>query len=285
MSDNGAARDSKVPVRALSRGIAVLQAINRGGSLTLAEIARQSGVSYATATRLVETLLHEGLIEREATRRRYRPAALVQTLAHGFQGDGRLVTAARPHIVALTRAVGWPVTLSTRVGHSMILRDSTHAITALTFNAYFPGYASPIVSSAAGLVQIAFSSAGERVELVAGLKLIGEPQWSATLSLIEEGELLERIRRQGYATREFNQFTRNPGKTSSIAAPVMDRGKIAGAISLAFFSSAMRMEVALETLVAPLLEAAATIGATLKASQPTVSGRASAARKRRSSSR
>src|SRR3546814_12540474 len=93
-----------IPIRSISRAIAVLQAINRGGSLTMMEIARASAVPYPTACRIVQTLLHEGLVERESARKRYQPTALVPQLAHGFPGHGALVAATRPHIAELTHA-------------------------------------------------------------------------------------------------------------------------------------------------------------------------------------
>ena len=92
-----------VPIRSLSRGIAVLQAVNRGGTISMMEIARTSNVPYPTACRIVQTLMHEGLIEREPSRKHYRPTALVQTLAHGFQGHGRQLLDAPGGL----RAVGW----------------------------------------------------------------------------------------------------------------------------------------------------------------------------------
>lgn len=117
-----------VPIRALSRGLAVLQAINRGGSLSMVEISRTAEVPYPTACRIVQTLQVEGLIEQEPSRKRYRPTAMVQTLAHGFEGHSALTAVARPFLVELTREIGWPITLSTLVGHSMVMRDSTHHI-------------------------------------------------------------------------------------------------------------------------------------------------------------
>jgi len=237
--------EKSVPIRSLSRGIAVLQAINRSGSLTLTGIAKSCNLPFPTATRLVQSLLYEGLIEREPNRRHYRPTALVQTLAHGFQGDGRLVKAARPHIVALTRDVGWPITLSTHVGHSMVIRDSTHALSALTFNEYFPGYASPVLESAAGLAYLAALNEAERDDLFASMHRLDNPDWAHALDLAQHGDTLAAIRRDGYATRSYNRFTRNPGKTSSIAAIVRDGDRPAGAISLAFFSSAMKMDDAI----------------------------------------
>ena len=251
-------------VRALTRGIAVLQAINRGGSVTMTEIARASGIPYPTVFRLVETLMVEGLVEREPMRRRYRPTALVQTLAHGFQGDGRLVNAARPHIVALTRRIGWPISVSTPVGHSMVLRDSTHALTTLTFSEYFPGYASPIIDSAAGLVYLASLDADTRAGLLASFRLMADRQQAAVIDRIEEDELFPAIATRGYATRAYNQFTRNPGKTSSIAAPVREPdGRVIGAVALAFFASALKMPAAEERFAGPLLECTAAIDAAL----------------------
>jgi IclR family mhp operon transcriptional activator len=250
--------DKGIPIRALSRGIAVLQAVNRGGSLSMMEIARTSQVPYPTACRIVQSLLHEGLLEREPRRKLYRPTALVQTLAHGFQGDSRLVAAARPHMVELTQKLGWPITLSTHVGHSMIIRDSTHALTALTFNEYFPGYASPILECAAGIAHLAFISEAEREALLHSLKLM--PKVSVhMLDIVENSGMLGDVRERGYAYREFNQFTRNPGKTSSIAVPIGCGNEASGAITLAFFSSAMKMNDALAAFSGPLIEAAALI--------------------------
>lgn len=261
-----------VPIRSLSRGISVLQAVNRGGSLSMMEIARTSEVPYPTACRIVQTLLFEGLVEREPARKRYRATALVQTLSHGFQGQGRLVQAARPHIIDLTRKVGWPISLATQVGHSMIIRDSTHALTTLTFNDYFPGYALPILESASGIVYLAHISPEERADLIAGLKLLPTKVSVHIINLIESETLIEEVRSQGYATRLHNQFTRNPGKTSSIAVPIFEGDHVAGALTLAFFSTAIRMKEAVDQFAGPLKNAAASIASDLQPPYPNNPG-------------
>lgn len=253
-----------VPIRALSRGLAVLQAINRGNSLSMMEIAKTSEVPYPTACRLVQTLVHEGLIEREPARKRYRPTALTQTLAHGFQGHAGLVVASRPHIVELTRQVGWPISLATHVGHSMVIRDSTHALTALTFNNYYPGYALPVLECAAGLVYLAHIDAEERDDILRTLKLMPKMENAHSLKLIEEGVQIAEILAQGYATRGNNRFTNNPGKTSSIAVPIYESGHVAGTLTLAFFSSATKMGDATRQFVEPLKRTASAIEAELQ---------------------
>jgi IclR family mhp operon transcriptional activator len=252
-----------VPIRALSRGLAVLQAINRGASLSLMEIARSSEVPYPTACRIVQTLVYEGLIEREPARKRYRPTALVQTLAHGFQGDAHLAKVARPHIVDLTRRLGWPISLTTNVGHSMVIRDSTHALTTLTFSNYHPGFTMPVLECAAGLAYLSHIDDEARTNLLNALKLLPKRVNVHMIELFEAGSLAEEIRRDGYATRGHNRFTRNPGKTSSIALPILGEAGVAGTLTLAFFSTAMKMGEAIERFVTPLAETAAAISADL----------------------
>jgi IclR family transcriptional regulator, mhp operon transcriptional activator len=69
-----------VPIRAISRGLSVLRAVNANGALTMMEISQASEVPYPTACRIVQTLLHEGYLERDRGRKTYRTTALVREL-------------------------------------------------------------------------------------------------------------------------------------------------------------------------------------------------------------
>lgn len=247
-----------VPIRSISRSIAALKAINRQGSLSMMEISKASEVPYPTACRIVQTLLYEGLIEQEPARKRYRPTAMVQTLAHGFQQDDRLVKAARPHIVELTRRFGWPVSIATRVGRNMMLRDSTHANTSLTFEQYYPGFTLPILDSASGKLSMAFAPEEERLMILKWMRVSQEIdlQYLATAQASLD---VERIRRQGYAVQGRNHFNLTPGKTSSIAVPIFRNGVFEAAMTMVFFVTAMNLEVALESYLEELKSAAILI--------------------------
>ena len=247
-----------VPIRSISRSIAALKAINRHGSLSMMEISKASEVPYPTACRIVQTLLYEGLIEQEPARKRYRPTAMVQTLAHGFQQDDRLVKAARPHIVELTRRFGWPVSIATRVGRNMMLRDSTHANTSLTFEQYYPGFTLPILDSASGKLSMAFAPEEERLMILKWMRVSQEIdlQYLATAQASLD---VERIRRQGYAVQGRNHFNLTPGKTSSIAVPIFMNGVFEAAMTMVFFVTAMKLDVALETYLEELKAAAILI--------------------------
>jgi IclR family mhp operon transcriptional activator len=252
--ESGAGRG--IPIRAISRALSVLQAINQAGSLNMMEISHASRVPYPTACRIVQTLLHEGLIEREEVRKHYRPTALVQTLSQGFQGHGELVQTSRPHITTLTREIGWPITLTTHVGSSMVLRDSTHSLTSLTFNEYHPGYAMPILDCAAGLVYLAFTAESERQTILSNLARLGDEETARMLELIHQGSLIEAVRDSGYAARGYNRFTLNPGKTSSIAVPILGRSGVLGCLTVAFFSTTLEIREGVRELF-PRLKACA----------------------------
>jgi IclR family mhp operon transcriptional activator len=256
-----------VPLRAISRGLSVLQAINRGHSLSMMEISRTSKVPYPTACRIVQTLLHEGMIEREPARKRYRATALVQSLASGFHDEDQLVSVAHPHIVDLCEHMLWPISLTSRVGPHMMVRDSTHAMTSLTLNNYYPGFTLPLMECSTGQAYMAFCSDEQREHILDGLKQIdGSAERMAAL-LLDNDSLLKQIRVQGYATFARNLYTDNPGKTSSIAVPIFKDGQVAGAIALIFFAVAMTMEKAVSQFFEPLKTTASSISAEISSPQ------------------
>lgn len=245
-----------VPIRSISRGMAVLQAINRHRSLTMMEIARESQVPYPTACRILQTLLHEGFVEREPARKRYRPTVMVRSLACGFQEDDAFIAAARAPILALGRKVVWPISLCTRVGARMMVRDSTHALSPLTFQNYHPGYTLPILECASGKAYLAHADAAEVEAVLAGLDEKSAGVDKATLQLARSGALFAEIRERGYAAVGRNRHTATPGKTSSIAIPILQGASVIGALALVFFASAMSIQKAVDQHLEDMKETA-----------------------------
>ena len=252
--------DKDGSIRAIARCISVLQAINRNGALTLTQIAESSGVPYPTATRIVRTLIDQGLIEREPSRKRYRPTALVQTLSCGFQNHDRLVVAARPHIVELTHRLGWPISIATRVGRVMVVRDSTSSLTPLTFNHYHAGWNVPLLASASGRVYLAHAEPEEQRELLTYLVEDGEGLDALLIKEFQSGTTIDKIREQGFAAVARTSYSANPGKTSSIAVPLFGDGRLLGSLALVFFASALPLAEAIARFLPDLRKAASEIG-------------------------
>lgn len=250
-----------VPIRSVSRSIAALKAINQHGSLSMMEIARTVAVPYPTACRIIQTLVHEGLIEQEPSRKHYRPTALVQSLAQGFARDGRLIECARPSLLHVTEKLGWPVSITTRVGVDMVLRDSTHANTSLTFERYYPGFTLPVLECASGRLTLAFTDRDELRSLLPGLQLKNEQ-----LRTIEDAERLlnlDEIRRQGFAWLGRGWKNLTPGRTSSLAVPIMEQGHMTAALTLVYFHNAVRYQDVLSNYLPILRDAAEVISRNL----------------------
>lgn len=255
------------PVRALDRGLRILQAINQIGSGTLSHICDATNLPYATVVRLVNTLMEAGFVEKEHGRKYYRPTAMVKSLASGMDTSADLVEAARPHIEDLTNKLGWPISITTRVGNKMVLQDSTHRMTSLTFSNYAPGYTLPIAECATGKVCLAFSGGEERTLIQRRFEMSDDPGDRAGLLLTEYGSLIKQIRQQGFATQARNSCTSSPGKTSSIAVPIMSDGVLVGAMAIIFFSVGMKMAEAELRFVDELKVAAQKIARQLQHGQ------------------
>ncbi|WP_156374413.1 helix-turn-helix domain-containing protein [Pseudorhodoferax sp. Leaf274] len=246
--------ERSVPIRSVSRSIAVLQAINRGDWLTVMEISKAVDLPYPTTFRIIQTLMHEGLVVCEASCKRYRVTALVQSLAQGYADQGSLVDALRPRMVELTRKHSWPISLTTHVGRSMVVRDSTHSLSSLTFWNYAPGFCLPLLESASGHAFLAHAPSHKRIALLEGLEAY--ERRSPLLDMFKSEKLVQNIRDNGYATWERNPHAQVPGKTSSIAVPLFDHGEVVGALSLVFFASALPMAEAVRRYADDLKDAA-----------------------------
>jgi len=246
-------------IRSVARSLDVLRAVNGAGSLSMMQIARRCAIPYPTARRIVHTLQQEGMLEREPSRKHYRPTALVQALSHGYQDHSGIVEISRPHLEALTRKHCWPVSLVTRVGQTMVVRDCTHAMSPMALNNYQAGATFPLLECASGHVMLAYATPEQRALMLRGATESGTPLGPSTRELFEDISWSETIRAAGIATRSNNRFTNTPGRTSSIAAPIIRGGEVCGALTIVFFAAAMRLSVAQERYADELIATARMI--------------------------
>jgi len=254
-----------VPIRTVSRSFAVLKLINRHDAMTLMEIARATHLPYPTAYRIVQTLVHEGLIECESTRKKYRVTRQVMNLSQGYSDQGNLVAVARPFIVDLTLRFDWPVTITSGVGTTVMIRDSTYEMSALSFNRYYPGYTIPLLECAAGQVHLAFMEEHERQELLAFLE--EQDGFSESIERFRDGEVFARIRTDGFTQHERSKGTANPGQTSSLAAPILLHGEEEAQLTLSYFSVELAPQEAIDLYAMALKSCAAEISAALEKSR------------------
>lgn len=250
--------------RSVSRALRVLQAINRHGSLNMMQIAKMVELPYPTTCRLVNTLVAEGVIEQETLRKYYRPTALAQSLSCGYHTHSRMATIARQHIQNLTCQTSWPVAISTRVGPHMVIQESTHSLTTLTFSEYTPGFSMPILSCASGLAYMAYVEPVVRADIIRQTDFDKVDNPAASIIKERCEPYFKSIRDHGYAFYVRNPHTKDPGKTSSIAVPVFNGEDVVGAMALSFFSTVLHVEDAYAQFADQLRETQEKISHDLK---------------------
>lgn len=253
-------------IRSVSRALEILKTINRLASPSLTEISRATGLPYPTTFRIVQTLIHEGIIEQEPYRKRYRATELVKALSLGFQEDDRLLAIATQPMQDFTAKHLWPITLSVRVGNRMMVKHSTHRLTSQTFINYYPGYTLPLLDCASGRAYLAFCDEDERKTILAGFEARATAQNAMSLELVAGGDLLANIRRDGYAEYARTQHNETPGRTSAFAVPIICNGQLRSCLTLGFFARAHTMADAVHNYLAPMQSLAAEVAQQLIAS-------------------
>lgn len=244
-------------IRSIGRGLAVLQVINRHRLVSLVDIAAESRVPYPTACRIVQTLVKEGMIERQGARR-YRPTALVHSLSQGYEPTDHWTELAHPHLKSLTERVLWPVYMSCRVGMNMVVKASTDSLTSLTISRCNPGYNMPLLESSSGRACLAFTPEKERDVIIDSA--LSQEDGAKHLTREQLIADLARVRQFGYASIARHSYTENPGKTSAISVPILLEGRAEAALSLLFFASAFDVTAAAKTFLATLQKTAKEVG-------------------------
>ncbi|MBR0950449.1 MULTISPECIES: DNA-binding transcriptional regulator [Bradyrhizobium] len=243
-------------VRAFKRGLDVLTEVNRSGGMRAADVARALSLPRPTVYRLLETLEELGYVARSASDDRFRVTRLASSLGDGYDPSVVICQAAAPYLGELSKALVWPVDLSTYENAAMVVQETTHSRSPMSIDRGMIGKRLPILRTSAGRAYLAASAARERDLIVNHLRRIDEVEDRPFLG----GNWLERMiaetRERGYAVRNEGEY--NP-KTASIAVPIVREEAVFGCISIIWIRSALSLEEAVSQFLIPMRKAAAEI--------------------------
>lgn len=213
-------------LQSLERGLTVLRAFGADApSLTITEVAERTGLTRATARRILLTLEDLGYVE--STKRSFKLTPAVLDLAKPFAASGDPWAFAKPYLASLTERTGESASIAilddTEILYVARVETRRLMTLAVTVGSRLPAHA---------------TSKG-RV-LLAGLPDAGLEAYFARTAIarytdrtvVDETELraiLDEVRRQGWAIVD-QQLEEG---LSSIAAPVLDRnGRVSAALSV-----------------------------------------------------
>jgi IclR family mhp operon transcriptional activator len=188
-------------VRGLSRGLAVLRALNAmpGGIGGVAELARATGLHRTTVKRLLETLRAEGLVHHKDDGASYALGFEVRRLSEGYVGAEWIDRVAAPAMREHLRALSWPSDLATPDSGFMIVRESTHRVSMLSQHRATIGIRIPMLVSSLGRAWLTWCADDEREATLAYLR----GREDAIGDMARDAPYVKRIlrdtRRRGYA--------------------------------------------------------------------------------------
>ena len=249
--------ESARPIRALTRGLDALTALNTRDGATVSEVAQEIRLPRTTVYRILETLCDAGFVFRDAADERYRLTIRVRGLSQGFNDDAWMSQSARSLIFELCREIVWPISIATASGAAMLVRETTDHITPLAIDRSSAGAEAPLLTTAAGRAYLAFCPAAERDGLIDVLARSNKEDDKLARAPRDELQLtLSDIKRQGYAavTR-----TRRLVDEVSLGVPVIASDRVIAVITVRFPSSAMPLQTAVERFLPKLRQCAAKI--------------------------
>jgi IclR family mhp operon transcriptional activator len=241
------------PVEAAVRTLRLLELLNREPVTTVALLHAATGIPKPSIVRLLQTLESEGYVDRGGAPGYYRLTSKVRSLASGFHGDPMTVEIIAPLLEDLTATIKWPAALAMPDNGAVIVRYSTIASSPLSLRHSTINMRLSLVSRALGLAYLAFCEAEERSTLLQVLLQSGDPEDALVHDLPALDEMLEAIRRRGYALRH----PKVRPISNTLAVPVLDARRVVGSIGITWFASTMPQEEAVRRYLGPLMHVAA----------------------------
>ncbi|MFM0504577.1 DNA-binding transcriptional regulator [Paraburkholderia caffeinilytica] len=261
-------------VRGLSRGLQVLQALNamESGRATSQQISELTGLHRTTARRLLETLMEEGFVRRSASDDSFRLTLKVRALSEGFTDDERIATIAPPIMGRLLQRVAWPSDLTTPDGDAMIIRETTHRFSPLSFHRSMVGRRLPILLTAAGRVYFSMCPDGEREDILDLLRsgVGGEEQKAIASNDALVRSLLRRVRADGFGSNHGDWAAQS--KIGAVAVAVVAQERVLASLNVVFLSRAVTLAEAKVRYVPELQNAAEQMTAALASESTPING-------------
>lgn len=244
-------------VEPVLRALQVLEALNRDGPSVLASIARETALPKPTVSRLLETLIAGGYVERLPKRSGYALRERTLRLSSGFRYRDAVVEAARPFLSALTAEHKWPFAIATLDRDAMRVRLSTGRESPFATDENFINRRVPMLLSALGRAYIAFCPADERETILSLLRASPRATDRHARDPRIVNKLVQSIRRAGYASTTLvpNALARG------VAIPIRSGEHVLATMTMRYIGSALTEREAVRRYLVSMQRAAEAISA------------------------
>lgn len=249
-------------VQSLDRGLSVIRAFDASRpELALSEVARETGLTRATARRFLLTLVRLGYVRQDGNRFSLRPRVL--ELGYSYLSALSLPELAQPHMETLVAQVNESSSIAVLDDTEIVyvVRVPTSRIMSITIAV---GTRLPAYPTSMGRVLLAALDPEALDERLARMEI--RSLTPTTVADVERlRRQLDRVHAQGWAAvdQELEQGVR------SVAVPIRDAaGAVSAALNVSVHASRMTMPTLRKQVLPQLLQTAAAIEGELGAGAP-----------------
>lgn len=242
-----------IEIRALQRGLALLETVNQNNGARLRDIVELCGLPKTTTHRILENLRSAGYLTRRAGSDRYYLTVEVRRLSDGFFDGGWISAIARPVLKRLSDSVGYPVGIATPYGTSMMVRDNTDSDRPLIPDKVARGTLIPLFTSASGKVYLAFCDEMTRKTLIEVCAASDKPEHDFARHPRLLSQMIGQVRKQRFAFGFGEQRVATAIKTSTCAVPVIVKDAMIGCLAIRYIDEHLSRKRVVEKYL-PALE-------------------------------
>jgi IclR family mhp operon transcriptional activator len=242
-------------VRALNRGLRILEVLAQTGWVKPRELSALTTIDRSSTYRLLNTLMGSGYVVKRSEDGSYALTSKIKLVADGFTQTDLASQIVAPHLQQLTQDISWPSDFAMLVGGEVIIADSTHGVSPMTTHRAMVGKRRSLMRSALGH---AILSALSEDELDVTLNVVAQldgPDSNISRNRAIAAKIVREVQERGYAAAVGAEDV----KISAIALPVRAANSVIGAVNVIFFRSAMTIAQAADRYLPRLRDCVARV--------------------------
>jgi IclR family transcriptional regulator, mhp operon transcriptional activator len=235
-------------MRGLERGLRVLEALEANPISSLHDLHHATGISKTSLLRILQTLAAFGLVSRRLGDGRYRTSTNLTRTPRRHARYERVAEAAAPVLDRLCQKISWPSDLMVPAGDHMLIAETSQTQTPFLIKAGGIGRSVNWLLSAVGRAYLAHCPDKEREGIIAKLGNSERPEDHLAHEPARLARILAETRHRGYGIRDpgfvggFYGTAPQDDGLAAIALPLLDRGRVHGAINILWVKTAFSIE-------------------------------------------
>jgi IclR family mhp operon transcriptional activator len=255
-------------VRALDRGLRLIEALADAGWCSPAALAATTGLDRATIYRLLSTLVGSGYAMRRPDDGHFALTVKIRTIGSAVEDRDQLIGIADAALRGLVEKIHWPSDLGVLTPTGLRITASSHGLSSMTVFRALVGKTRPILHTALGRAILAALHDDEREQMIRALISCE----GAGIDGLEDRAAVARVVAETRARGHAQAVSTFQPNISAIALPVLVGARVAGSVNIVFFRSAMSIDDAAAMYLPALQATVAQIGTAMVAAPLASSG-------------